>query len=345
MTVAALCGALSFGVVACGDDEEETAAGGGGGGAADTTGGGEPAQNLSGTIRIDGSSTVAPLSEAAAELFREQNPDVRVSVGTSGTGGGFERFCRGESDIADASRQIDEEEEQACREEGIEYEELTVANDALSVVVSPNNDFVDCLSVEELNRIWDRGSRVNNWSQVREGFPDRPIELYGPGTDSGTFDYFTEAVNGEEGQSRSDYNNVGEDDNAIITGVGGNEGALGYVPLSFVIENEGRVKPIPIRNPDTNQCVEPSEQTVQNGTYVPLGRALYIYPSAQALQRPEVQAFLDFYIAQNDQITERATFIPLTPEQTQESQQEVERLQQAGGSGGGTETTGTSTGG
>jgi len=331
-TMIALCGALAF--AACGDDEETEPSGGGG--AATTT---QASENLSGTVRSDGSSTVAPLAEAASELFGQQNPGVRVSVGTSGTGGGFERFCRGESDISNASRQIDEEEEQTCQEAGVQFEELTVANDALSVVVNPNNDFVDCLTVEELNKIWDRGSDVSNWNQVREGFPDQEIELYGPGTDSGTFDYFTDAINGDEGVQRSDYNNVGEDDNAVITGVSGNEGALGYLPLSFVIQNEGKVKPVPIRNPETDQCVEPSEQTVQDRTYVPLGRGLFMYPSAEALQRPEVQAYLRFIIEQNDQVTERATFIPLTAEQKQEAQATVEELSQGGGSGGSGGTT------
>jgi len=334
MTALAVCGAMAF-TAACGDDEGETAGGGSGGASTQAASG----QQLSGTIRSDGSSTVAPLAEAASELFGQQNSGVRVSVGTSGTGGGFERFCRGESDISNASRQIDEEEEQACQQEGIEYEELAVANDALSVVVNPNNDFVDCLTVEELNKIWDRGSDVSNWNQVREGFPDQEIELYGPGTDSGTFDYFTDAINGDEGVQRSDYNNVGEDDNAVITGVSGNEGALGYLPLSFVIQNEGKVKPVPIRNPETDQCVEPSEQTVQDRTYVPLGRGLFMYPSAEALQRPEVQAYLRFIIEQNDQVTERATFIPLTAEQKQEAQATVEELSQGGGSGGSGGTT------
>jgi phosphate transport system substrate-binding protein len=315
---------LALGVAACGDDEESGGSSGNG-------------QNLSGTIRIDGSSTVAPLSESAAELFQQQNNGVRVAVGTSGTGGGFEKFCRGETDISDASRKIEEDEVQACKAKGIEFEEVTVANDALSVVVNPENDWAQCLTIEQLSKIWDRGSEVDNWNQVDPKFPDQKIELYGPGTDSGTFDYFTEAVNGEEGRQRTDYNNIGEDDNAVITGVGGDKGASGYVPLSFVKENQGRIKAVQVKNPDTGQCVEPSDATVQDGSYKPLGRPLFIYPSDKALQRPEVQAFLDFYVSNNDEITQRATFIPLTEEQKAESQQEIERLK--GDSGSGAETT------
>ena len=322
----AASGAIAVGLAACGgDDDNSTDAGNSGG----------SGEQLSGTINIDGSSTVAPLSEAAAELFQEENPNVRVTVGTSGTGGGFEKFCRGETDIADASRVIGEDEIAACEKAQIKFEELGVANDGLSVVVNPENDWAECLTVDEVSKMWDRGSKVNNWSQVRAGFPSQKLELYGPGTDSGTFDYFTEAINGEEGQSRTDYNNIGEDDNAVITGVSGDKGASGYVPLSFVTENEGKLKAVQIKN-KAGACVEPTTETVQDGSYNPLGRELFVYPSDKALAKPEVKAFLEFYIEQNDQITERATFIPLTDEQKTEAQQKVASL--AGGSGSGTET-------
>lgn len=320
----ASCGAIAVGVGACGDDDNSAEGGGGGGSGA----------RLSGTISIDGSSTVAPLSEAAAELFQREHPDVRVTVGTSGTGGGFEKFCRGETDISDASRKIEDDEVAACEKAGIKFEELGVANDGISVVVNPENDWAECLSVEEVSKMWDRGSKVNNWSQVRAGFPSKKLELYGPGTDSGTFDYFTEAINGEEGRQRTNYNNIGEDDNAVITGVSGDKGASGYVPLSFVTENEGKLKTVPIKN-EAGDCVEPTIETVQDGSYNPLGRQLFVYPSDKALERPEVKAFLEFYIENNDEITERATFIPLTGEQKQEAQQKVASL--AGG-GTGTDT-------
>jgi phosphate transport system substrate-binding protein len=329
MTALAVCSVLAFGAAACGDDEDSAP---GSGGSGEASGGG---QNLSGNIRIDGSSTVAPLSEAAAELFRQQNQGVQVAVGTSGTGGGFERFCRGETDISDASRQIEEDEEQACAEQNIESEEITVANDALSVVVNPENDWADCLSVEELQRIWGPENAVDNWSQVRRGFPDVPIERFGPGTDSGTFDYFTEAINGEEGAQTRDYNNVGEDDNATVTGVAGSEGGIGYFGFSFFEENQQQLRAVPVRNPETGECVPPSAEAAQDGSYAPLGRQLYVYPSAEALQRPEVQAFLEFYLQQNDEIASRVGFIPLTQEQRQQELQELEQLEQQGGSGSG----------
>lgn len=322
----AASGVIAVGLAACGNDDNSKQAGNSGG----------SGEQLSGTINIDGSSTVAPLSEAAAELFQKENPNVRVTVGTSGTGGGFEKFCRGETDISDASRKIEDDEVAACGKAGIKFERLGVANDGISVVVNNDNDWAECLTVDEVSKMWDRGSKVNNWSQVRSGFPSQKLELYGPGTDSGTFDYFTEAINGEEGRSRTDYNNIGEDDNAVITGVSGDKGASGYVPLSFVKENEGKLKPVTIKN-KAGACVEPTTATVQDGSYNPLGRQLFVYPSDKALAKPEVKAFLEFYIENNDKITERATFIPLTDEQKTEAQQKVASL--AGGSGAGTETT------
>ena len=319
LMVLASAAMLAFGVAACGDDDD------------DNGGGGDGGANVSGNIRVDGSSTVAPLTEAAAELFQDENPDVRVTVGTSGTGGGFEKFCNGETDISDASRQIEPDEVQACEGRGISFEEVQVANDALSVVVNPENP-VTCMTVDQVSQIWNRGSKVDSWDDVtglEEDVGDDNMALFGPGTDSGTFDYFTEAINGEEGVQRSDYNNIGEDDNAVITGISGDQWALGYVPFSFVEEAGGQVKPLQIENPDSGQCVEPTSENVQSGSYAPLGRALYIYPSDKALQRPEVLEFIRFYIENQAQITEAATFIPMTEQQVAESEQEVERL--AGG--------------
>ncbi|MDQ3091823.1 MAG: PstS family phosphate ABC transporter substrate-binding protein [Actinomycetota bacterium] len=332
-TATLVSAALALGVAACGGDDEE----GGGGGASS---GGEGGEQLSGSINLDGSSTVAPLSEAAAELFNDENSGVNVNVGTSGTGGGFEAFCRGETDISNASRQIDEEETASCEEGGVEFEEVAVANDALTVVLNPENDFAQCLTVDEVASIWGPENTVNNWSQVRQGFPDLEIERFGPGTDSGTFDYFTEAINGEEGVQTTQYNNVGEDDNATVTGVQGSEGGIGYFGFSFFSENEGALKAAAIEN-EAGECVPPSAETAQNGTYNPLGRQLFIYPSAEALQRPEVQAFIEFYINNNDEIAERAGLIPLTDEQKQEATQKVESLVSGGGAdaSGGSETT------
>jgi phosphate transport system substrate-binding protein len=285
------------GVAACGGDD-----GGGGGG------------NLSGTIRIDGSSTVGPLTEAAAELFREENPDVRITVGISGTGGGFEKFCAGETEISDASRQIEQEEIDACRKKGISYDEIQIANDGLAVVVNPENDWAQCLTTAELKKIWEKGSNVENWNQVRGAFPDERMRLFGAGTDSGTFDYFTEAINGEEGNSRSDYS-PSEDDNVTVQGVAGGRGNLGYFGLSYALQNEGRVTAIQVDGGDG--CVEPTRETVQDGSYQPLSRPLFIYPSKQAAQRPEVREFLKFYADNYQAIAEQAQFVPLTPEQAQ----------------------------
>lgn len=278
---------------------------------------------LSGSIRIDGSSTVAPLSEAAADEFQQKNSGVRVTVGTSGTGGGFEKFCRGEIDIADASRQIEDDEKALCRKNGVEWAEVQVANDGIAVVVSKDNDFVKCLTVAELRKIWDQGSRVKNWNQVRSSFPNRPIELYGPGTDSGTFDFFTKAINGEEGRSRTDYN-ASEDDNVLVQGVAGNAGALGYFGLSYYEQNQDKLKLVEV---DGGQgCVAPTKETVQNGTYKPLSRPLFIYPSREALQRREVREFVRFYIDNEEQLTKRALFIDLTDAQQRKARQEVEKL-------------------
>jgi phosphate transport system substrate-binding protein len=301
---------LAVGVSACGDDDENGGGGGGGG-------------NLSGTIRIDGSSTVAPLSEAAAELFQAENPKVRVTVGTSGTGGGFEKFCAGETDISDASRAIEDDEKKACDDEGVRYDELQVANDGLAVVVSPENDWADCLTVEQLKTIWDRDSKVDNWKDVDPSFPDEEMELFGAGTDSGTFDYCTEAINGEEGRSRTDYNAT-EDDNVTVQGVQGSKGGIGYFGLSYANENEGKVKAVQVDGGDG--CVEPTTETVQNGTYKPLSRPLFIYARDRLLQRHEGKAFVDFYAENADPIAEQALFVPLTEEQKTELRSKIDRL-------------------
>jgi phosphate transport system substrate-binding protein len=307
----ALLLAVGLLAAACGGGDD-----GGGGG---STGGAQ----LSGTINIDGSSTVAPLSEAAAELFQAENPGVRVTVGTSGTGGGFEKFCAGETDISDASRQIEADETKACEAKGIKYEEVQVANDGLSVVVNPQNTWAKCLTVEQLKAIWDKGSKVNNWNQVDPSFPNEPLKLFGAGTDSGTFDYFTGAINGEEGRSRSDYSAT-EDDNVTVTGVSGAKGGMGYFGLSYLEENQGKV--VGIQVDGGKGCVAPSTATVQDGSYTPLSRPLFIYPSDAALQRPEVKAFVDFYVTNYQKIAEDALFVPLTEAQAAEAKQKVAQL-------------------
>ncbi|MFF8843415.1 PstS family phosphate ABC transporter substrate-binding protein [Streptomyces sp. NPDC015127] len=292
-------------------------------GGADAGSGGEGGDKLSGTVKADGSSTVAPLSTVAAQLFQGANPGVKVTVGTSGTGGGFEKFCAGETDISNASRPIKDEEKAACDKGGVKFEEFTVANDGLSVVVSKDNDFVECLTVEQLKKIWEPGSKVTNWNQVDPKFPNQKMELFGAGTDSGTFDYFTDAINGEEGASRTDYN-PSEDDNVTVTGVSGSKGGLGYFGLSYFEENKDKLKAVQIDGGDG--CVAPSVQTVQDGTYKPLGRPLFIYPKASSLDKPEVEAFVEYYVENSAEIAKKAQFVPLNAEQQAELKKDLETL-------------------
>jgi len=271
-----------------------------------------------GEVRVDGSSTVGPLTAAAGELFKAtpEGAGVNISVGQSGTGGGFKKFCAGETDISDASRPIKDEEAAACADAGVEYAEIAVANDALTVVVNKENDWAKCLTVAELNKMWapEAEGTITNWNQVRDGFPDVPLELFGAGTDSGTFDYFTDVINGEEGASRTDYNPT-EDDNVTVTGVEGTKGALGYFGFSYYEENMDKLTAVEIDN--GAGCVAPSSQTAQDGTYAPLSRPLFIYPSKSAMQRPEVAAFVDFYVNNDAAVTEKALFVPLSAEQQQ----------------------------
>lgn len=303
---------LAIGVAACGSDDD-TATGSSGGG------------DLSGSVRIDGSSTVAPLTEAVAEQFMAENSGVRITVGTSGTGGGFEKFCAGETDISDASRAIEPEEEQACKKDGVGYEEVHVATDALTVMINNENP-VSCLTVDQLSDVWGADSSIDNWSDIpglKEDF-DEELALFGPGTDSGTFDYFTESINGEEGVSRKDYNNVGEDDNATVKGVEGSPGGMGYAGFSFYAENEGSLKALEVDN--GKGCVPPSVETAQDGSYAPLSRPLFMYPSEQALQKPEVKAFIEYYLENAGSVAESLGFVPLTEDQLAESEAAAEKI-------------------
>ena len=294
---------------ACGGDNNTDASASDGGGGS---------QEISGSVKVDGSSTVAPLTTAAAELFKEEQPGVNVTVGTSGTGGGFEKFCAGETDISDASRPIDDAEEAPiCKDAGIEYTEIPVANDALTVVVSTENDWVDCLTTDQLKAIWEPGSKVKSWKDVDSSFPDEKLELFGPGTDSGTFDYFTDVINGEEGASREDYS-PSEDDNVIVQGVAGSTGGLGYFGYTYFEENSDTLKALEIDSGDG--CVAPSAETAQDGTYTPLSRPLFIYPAKAAIDKAQVKAFLEFYLENDADIAEAAQFIPLNEEQKSEAQ-------------------------
>jgi phosphate transport system substrate-binding protein len=292
--VAVLLGAVVL--AACGND-------GGQGGARD---------DLRGTLEIDGSSTVYPITEAVAEEFgAETGGSVRVMVGFSGTGGGFRRFCNGETVITNASRHIRGNEAELCAQNGVEYVEMQVAIDGMAVVVNPQNDFVQCLTIEELRRMWEPGSQVANWSQVRAGFPDQPLRLYGPGTNSGTFDFWTEAVMGQERASRTDFT-ASEDDNVLVAGVEGDRNALGYFGYAYFHENQGRLRVVAI---DGGQgCVTPTMDTVATGEYSPLARPLFIYVRRDALERPEVREFVRFYMERAPEFAREVGYVP-APEQ------------------------------
>jgi phosphate transport system substrate-binding protein len=260
------------------------------------------------TIHVDGSSTVFPITEAVAEEFQRIHGDVRVTVGISGTGGGFTKFQAGETDINDASRPIKDSELRAAADKNIDFIELPVAYDGISIVVNPENNFVDALTIEELRRIWKLGSNVLRWSDVRAGFPNLPISLYGPGTDSGTFDYFTFAVNGQEGACRADFT-ASEDDNVLVQGVIGDANALAFFGHSYYVESRERLKVVPIDA--GNGAVAPSYQTIADGSYSPLSRPVFIYVNADAARRPEIQAFVRFYLENAPPLASEVGYVPL----------------------------------
>jgi phosphate transport system substrate-binding protein len=262
------------------------------------------------TIRIDGSSTVYPISEAVAEEFQKLNNSINVQVAVSGTGGGFTKFCRGETEISNASRPISPKEMQACREAGIKYIELPVGFDALTVVVNPKNDFVKSLTPTQLKKLWEPGSKgqITSWNQIDPSFPDIRLRLYGPGNNSGTFDYFTEAIVGKAKQSRSDYI-ASEDDYLIVRGVKRNAGAIGYFGYAYYLENKRKLKAVPI---DSGKgAVLPSPETVENGSYTPLSRPIFIYVSSTAIERVDVREFIDYYMKHGARIVKQQNYVPL----------------------------------
>jgi len=266
-------------------------------------------------IKMDGSSTVFPIAEAVAEEFQlQERGAARVTVGLSGTGGGFKKLCRGDTDIANASRPILAEEMQACRDSGVQYFELPVAFDAITVVVNPKNDWVESITIEDLKKIWEPAAQgvILRWNQVRPEWPDAPLMLFGPGADSGTFDYFTEAVVGKAKASRGDYT-ASEDDNVLVQGVEHNKYALGYFGFAYYISHRERMRAVPIQQAD-GSTVAPTIETVTDGTYQPLSRPLFIYASAQAAQRPEVRRFLEFYLTEGGALAEEVGFVRLPPE-------------------------------
>jgi phosphate transport system substrate-binding protein len=287
--------------------------------AASTTSTETEAAALSGTISLDGSSTVGPFAEAAAELFMDANPGVRVTVGISGTGGGFEKFCTGETDGSNASRLIKEEEAALCASNGIEFGTITVANDALSVVVNQDNP-LECISVEALKAVWEFGSTVTTWGDIpgidAGDLAGQAIDLYGPGVDSGTFDFFTEEINEEGGNITGSYTDIGEDDNQAVQGVSGSIGGMAFIPYSFYQEYSDTVKGLAIDS--GSGCVDPTVENLIAGNYTPLGRGLYMFPGAAALERPEVIAFYEFVINNNAEIAAAAGLVSLTDEQKTE---------------------------
>ena len=267
------------------------------GGAAKSGGSEGGDSNLSGMVTADGSSTVAPISEAHAEEFQKANPGVRVTVGTSGTGGGFKKFLNKETDISNASRQIKDSELEMAATNNVDYVELPIAYDGLTVVVHPDNTWVDHLTIEELNKIFAPNSTLTMWSQVRAGWPAEKISIYSPGADSGTFDYFTEVVNDDAGASRQDGISFSEDDNVLVTGVSGEKNAIGYFGFAYFEENADKLKAVPIVNPDTGSPVMPSFDAIQDGSYAPLSRPLFIYVRSDVMDRPEVTAFVKYSLS------------------------------------------------
>ncbi|MCC5626632.1 PstS family phosphate ABC transporter substrate-binding protein, partial [Nostoc sp. CHAB 5715] len=267
--------------------------------------------NLSGKVQIDGSSTVYPISEAMAEEFQKANPGVQVTVASSGTGGGFKKFCAGETDISNASRPIKPEEVELCKKGNIEYIELPIAYDGISVVTNSQNNFLQCLTVPELKRMWEPGAqgKVTQWNQVNPKFPAQKIGLYGPGTDSGTYDYFTQAVVGKEGESRGDYT-ASEDDNTLVQGVSADPGGIAFFGYAYYENNKDKLKLVSIDN--GKGCVQPSPQTIADGTYQPLARPEFIYIKKTVATRPEVKAFVDFNYAQaNQKLISEVGYVPL----------------------------------
>jgi len=267
---------------------------------------------LAGLIKVDGSSTVFPITEAVAEEFQRANRDVKVTVGISGTGGGFKEFCAGEMDISDASRSIKTAEIEECAKNGINYVELPVAYDGLSVMVNPQNNFVSCMTVAELKKMWEPEAqgKVLRWNQVRPDWPDQPFKLYGAGTDSGTFDYFTEAINGKEKASRGDYT-PSEDDNVLVQGIAGDRNALGYFGYAYYQENKARLKLVAVDEKGDGRCLAPTDETIQNFSYY-LARPIFIYVKTASMERPEIQGFVKFYLQNASMLVKQVGYTPLT---------------------------------
>ena len=299
----AATGVMALGATACGEDDKDTGGGGGGG-------------DLKGSIRIDGSSTVQPFAEAAAELFNEENAGVRITVGGAGTGDGFEKFCRGETQISDGSRAIEPDEEKLCTSGGVTPQEVQVANDGITVVT--NKDFkVDCLTTDQLKEVFGKGAKAKNLSEVDPKLPDQELSLFTPGSESGTFDFFTDEINGEEGVQRTAGVQTSADDNVLVTGVSGEKGGLGYFGFSFFDQNKDKLNDVKVDG--GGGCVEPTSATIQNGEYKPLSRPLFMYPSKEALKKPAVKEFMSFTVERYKEIAEAAKIVPMSAEQAEKA--------------------------
>jgi phosphate transport system substrate-binding protein len=284
----------------------------------------QPENKLSGNVVVDGSSTVFPITEAVAEEFMKVHPDVRTTVGVSGTGGGFKKFVVGETDINDSSRPIKKEEAELAKQNGIEWVELPIAFDGLSVVVNPSNDWVDYLTAEELKMIWNPESTVKNWSDVRPEWPNEPIKLYGPGTDSGTFDYFTEAIMGKSGQSRSDYT-ASEDDHVLVQGVYQDKYSLGDFGYAYYVESKDKMKVVPIKANADSPAVEPTPETINDGSYTPLSRPMFIHVNTKAMaEKPQLKAFVEFYLENAPELSEAVGYIRLPEQMYQEAAKQIQ---------------------
>jgi phosphate transport system substrate-binding protein len=311
IVVVCTAGVLALGVAACGDDDDDDDGGSSG--------------DLSGEISMDGSSTVFPFAQAAGELFKEENSGVSVTVGEAGTSGGFEKFCAGEIDISNASRPIEPEEEDACSKEGVEYTEVQVANDGIAIVTNPAVE-ISCLTTDQLAQLWSDDS-VTNYSDLGEDadtgepLPDAEVSLYGPGTDSGTFDYFTEEINGEEGKSRDDYQ-PSEDDNVLVEGVSGDQNGLAYFGFSYYEQNADALNLVAVDSGDG--CIAPSPETIQDGSYAPLARPLFMYPSAEAMSEPQVSGFMTYVADNYDSIAEQSFIVPMDSTQAEEAKAAVD---------------------
>jgi phosphate transport system substrate-binding protein len=273
---------------------------------------------VEGSVAADGSSTVYPITEAVGEEFQKANPKTKVTIGISGTGGGFKRFCAGETDISNASRPIKPTEVEACKAGGVEYIELPIAYDGLAIIANPKNDWAKCMTVAELKTLWapEAQGKIMKWSQVREGWPDKAIRLFGPGVDSGTYDYFTEAVVGKEHSSRGDFQSS-EDDNVLVQGISSDAAALGFFGVAYYEENKAKLKLLGVDDGKAENgagCILPSAETVENGTYQPLSRPLFIYVKKSSADRPEIKAFIDFFLAQAPTLVKEVGYVPFKPD-------------------------------